>query len=72
MSFQGPVKVKEFGCYVWLDGESLMECEINTFEEALTRVMDCGEITAPDSQKFLDIANSHFGTTFQMNEFAGR
>tara|TARA_Y100001933_G_scaffold231905_1_gene250147 strand:- start:1500 stop:2642 length:1143 start_codon:yes stop_codon:yes gene_type:complete len=34
--------------------------------------LDWGEVTAPESQKFLDDINKKFKTKFKMNDFAGR
>jgi len=33
---------------------------------------DWTEVTAPESQEFLDAVNAEFGTGFTMDQFAGR
>lgn len=72
------IEFKEFGEYYWLDDGALISCEINTFD-ALGRDTDeaekqlaGGEITAPESQEFLDVINEVFGTDFKYDDFAGR
>ena len=34
--------------------------------------LDWVEVTAPDSQSFLDIINRHFKTSYKMSNFSGR
>ena len=34
--------------------------------------LDWGEVTAPESQKFLDDINKKFKTKFKLDDFAGR
>ena len=66
-----PVKLEAFGCYVWLVEGGLIACEINDYEPAGddTYAVD---VSAPESQEFLDAVNAALGTTFQMDQFEGR
>jgi len=72
------IEFKEFGEFYWLDDGALIGCEINTFDalgrdiNEAERQLAGGEITAPQSQEFLDSINEVFGTSFKFEEFAGR
>jgi hypothetical protein len=72
------LKLPQYGCVVWVDDGTLYDCEANTFAEAGGTVQgaifadEYGEVTAPQSQAFLDRVNFHLGTDFKMDEFAGR
>lgn len=68
------VKLDRWGCYVWLSrwkGRTyLMNAEQGDYENGSEEAFS--EVTAPDSQEFLDAVNLHFGTDFRMDQFAGR
>ena len=71
-------ELPEFGAHVWIDEGTLMICESNTFADCGGTVAGVyanemhGEVTAPESQIFLDSVNKEFGTTFAIDEFSGR
>ena len=59
----------------------LLSCEINDFERAYHEDMTLNDlinlettvdVSAPESQDFLDAVNSHFGTKFTLDQFSGR
>lgn len=64
----------EYGCAVRIIDKSLQDCPLLTggaldgggAEEYW------GEVTAPQSQSFLDAVNRIFGTHFEMKDFPGR
>ena len=66
--------VKGYGCYVWVGEEGgLMGCEKGEFEDYGGRESEyVYELSAPESQKFLDVVNELLGTSFRYEEFAGR
>ncbi len=68
------VYLPEFGCVVWLDGETLYTMEANTFREGGYDInyRDGVEVTAPQSQAFLDAVNDRYATSYYMAQFAGR
>jgi len=72
------LRLPQYGCVVWVEDGTLYDCEANTFEEAGGTVQSAidagqgGEVTAPESQAFLDRVNFHLGTDFQYDNFAGR
>lgn len=69
----GAVKLEGFGCYVWLDDGTLYDCEINDFEaHGIDYDYYGAEVTAPESQGFLDVCNEVLGSSFSFNQFAGR
>jgi len=64
-------KLENFGCYVLVDESVLCAAPILDPPSKDTPV-SWGEVTAPQSQEFLDTVNSLFGTNFKMTDFAGR
>lgn len=72
------LKLPGFGCVVWVQDGALYNCEWNTFNEAGGTVQaaidadEYGEVTAPQSQAFLDRVNFFLGTDFRFENFAGR
>jgi hypothetical protein len=74
------LRLEPWGCVVWLEGEhpgTLFGWELGEFDCAMAAgefdPTDMAyEISAPDSQEFLDAVNAHFGTAYQFDEFAGR
>ena len=70
------VLLPEFGCYAWVEYWKerwcLFACEIGDYQEGGRESEGICDVTAPESQEFLDAVNEHLGTTFQMDEFAGR
>ena len=70
-------KLPDFGIVVWLIFGDLFGCELNNFERAgsITAAEDGDltfEVTAPDSQEFLDAANEALGSRFLLARFSGR
>ncbi len=72
------LRLPQFGCVVWVQDGALYDCELNSFDEAggtVQAAIDAGqygEVTAPQSQRFLDRINFHLGTDFLYDSFAGR
>ena len=68
------VELPEFGCVVWLDGETLYTMEANTFREGGYNINDRDgvEVTAPHSLAFLNAVNDRYATSFHLEQFAGR
>ncbi len=72
------VEFESFGSVFWLEDGTLMGVETNTYNDAGGTIEACdaagltGDITAPESQEFLDVINAVFGTSFKFEEFAGR
>ena len=72
------LKLPQYGCVVWVQDGTLYDCEANTFAEvggtvqAAIATEQYGEVTAPQSQAFLDRVNFHLGTSFNYDDFAGR
>ena len=72
------LKLPQYGCVVWVQDGTLFDCEANTFAAAGGTVQaaidagEYGEVTAPQSQAFLDRVNFHLGTEFLFENFAGR
>lgn len=68
-------KFDKFGCYVLVVLHSagdvtLFSMSIPAYENAAVETWS--EVTAPQSQKFLDKVNERYDTNFQMDDFAGR
>lgn len=69
------VALKEFGCFVSVLDGTLFACPMNldsspdVFDDGR---INWGEVTAPETQDFLDAVNRRFGTTFRLDQFAGR
>ena len=69
------VALEAFGCFVSMLDGTLYACAMNTdgspdvYDDGLNH---WGEVTAPEEQEFLDAVNSRFGTTFKLDQFAGR
>lgn len=61
------VAIKEFGCFVSVEDGTLMYCPILANGEPDLEAM--GEVTDPQSQKFLDQVNKVFQTKFKMSDF---
>jgi len=56
------------GCFWWLEDGTVMGCPVGEpYPEDHTF-----ELTAPDSQEFLDELNKRLGTNHKMDDFAGR
>lgn len=68
------VHLPAFGCVVWLDDGTLYTMEANTFREGGYDInyRDGVEVTAPESQAFLDAVNDRYATSFELDQFAGR
>lgn len=76
MNTQSYVILDKFGCAVRIAGESLslQTCPL-VVEGGLENggAEECwSEVSAPDSQEFLDAVNKVFGTNFTMADFPGR
>lgn len=59
----------DFGCAVAHWHDALFSRPLDTSGE---QVDEWGEVTAPESQAFLDAANAALGTSFTFDQFAGR
>lgn len=70
----GWVAFPEYGAYFKVVGSDLLECvmEDDGSMGTYNGEINCGEVTAPESQEFLDGINAHFGTDFRYEKFAGR
>ena len=66
------VVLEDYGCVVWVDDETLFSTEIGDFQLHGTDLVYAGEVTAPESQHFLDSVNAEFDTDFYLDQFAGR
>ena len=67
-------KMDDYGAYVTVEGGTLLSAAMR---EDGSPEMDSGsiawsEVSAPESQDFLDAVNGLFGTDFKMDQFAGR
>lgn len=65
-------RLDAYGCYVWLEDGSLICSEIGEFETHGKDTDYAVEVTAPESQDFLDAVNRQLGTDFRFSQFAGR
>lgn len=66
------VRLLGFGCLAWIDGVALYTCSETTIGRVLDDRAQWVEVTAPGSQAFLDEVNVSLGTSFELNQFAGR
>jgi len=76
------LKLDKYGCYVGYDGEQLWDCPIlaNGQPEKIEtngygakgKTFKWTQITAPQSQEFLEDVNKKLGTNFESQNFAGR
>lgn len=64
------VPLPEFGCFVTLNDGVLFSCPMD--EQGGPDEEDACEVTAPQSQAFLDAVNFIFNTDFQLKQFSGR
>lgn len=68
------IPMEKYGAAFMVDNGTLMSVAMlrdGSFE-TWDGDLDWGEVTAPDSQKFLDDINKKFKTKFKMDDFAGR
>jgi aminopeptidase N len=67
-------KLEKWGLYVWTitepDQTYLQACEIGDYERG--DFESTVDVTAPGSQAFLDDVNAALGTSFRLDQFAGR
>lgn len=68
----GAEALHDYGCYVWLVDGTLFCVESNDFARSGTADEVACEVTAPESQGFLDAVNEALGTDFRLDQFAGR
>ncbi len=68
----GTVSLPDYGCYVWISDGALFNVEGNDYEEYGAADEVIGEVTAPESQDFLDAVNEALGSDFRLDQFAGR
>lgn len=68
------IPMEKYGAAFMVDNGHLMSVAMNRDGslETFGGELDWGEVTAPDSQKFLDDINKKFKTKFKMDDFAGR
>ena len=68
------IPMEKYGAAFMVDNGHLMSVAMNRDGslETFDGDLDWGEVTAPESQKFLDDINKKFKTKFKMNDFAGR
>lgn len=64
-------RLEAWGCYVWMEGHSLVACELGDYERG-DEEQAAVEVSAPESQAFLDDVNQVLGTEFEFDQFAGR
>ena len=64
------IRLDEWGCVVWVDNGVLYSSVIHADDSV--NYGDYGEVTAPESQIFLDAVNGWLGTSFRYDEFPGR
>lgn len=76
MTTQSYIILEQYGCAVRVAGESL---SLQTCPLVVEGGLESGgaeacwsEVSAPDSQGFLDAANKALGTNFTMQDFPGR
>jgi hypothetical protein len=64
----------EYGCVVWIEkswGKQVpVICEANDYY--CNQARGVCDLTAPESQAFLDLINDFFGTNFRYEDFSGR
>ena len=66
------VLLEEFGCYAWMEDDTLFSSEAGEFEEFGFDHDHAIEVTAPEAE-FLDAVNEVFVTAdFRLDQFAGR
>ena len=72
------VALPAFGCFVWIDtwqGRTVLRCE-SMMADGSWPAFDpdnfATDVTAPESQEFLDACNAAFGISFQLDQFSGR
>ncbi|WP_224962597.1 hypothetical protein [Geomonas subterranea] len=70
----GWVAFPEYGAFFMVEDGLLLECVMmdDGSMETVGGEISFGEVTAPESQEFLDGINAHFGTNFRYERFAGR
>jgi len=66
------VRLNPWGCFVWLVDDTLFYAEINDFIKYGQDDEVAGEVTAPESQDFLNAVNYALGSDFRFDQFAGR
>lgn len=68
------IPMEKYGAAFMIDNGHLMSVAMNRDGslETFDGDLDWGEVTAPESQKFLDDINKKFKTKFKMDDFAGR
>ena len=68
------IPMEKYGAAFMVDNGYLMSVAMNRDGslETFGGELDWGEVTAPESQKFLDDINKKFKTKFKMDDFAGR
>ena len=68
------IPMEKYGAAFMVDNGHLMSVAMNRDGslETFGGELDWGEVTAPESQKFLDDINKKFKTKFKMDDFAGR
>ena len=68
------IPMEKYGAAFMVDNGHLMSVAMNRDGslETFDGDLDWGEVTAPESQKFLDDINKKFKTKFKMDDFAGR
>jgi hypothetical protein len=68
------IPMEKYGAAFMVDNGHLMSVAMNRDGslETFDGDLDWGEVTAPESQKFLDDINKKFKTKFKLDDFAGR
>ena len=68
------IPMEKYGAAFMVDNGHLMSVAMNRDGslETFGGELDWGEVTAPESQKFLDDINKKFKTKFKMDDFSGR
>lgn len=71
---ENAVAHKELECFVSVVDGILFVCPMNLdgSPDLDDKLEGWGEVSAPESQEFLDVVNAHFNTAFRLNQFSGR
>jgi len=62
----------DYGCAVWVQDGYLFDAPMLVDGSIEWNEDSCGEVTAPETQEFLDQVNAALKTNYQMEQFAGR
>lgn len=71
---KGYKQIEEYGAFFIVQDGELLEVAMNEdgSPDTYDGELNVGIVSAPESQEFLDVINSEFGTDFKLDQFAGR